>query len=467
MVTNVTALGADVCKDRIVCWLLHEAPSSPRDYYRANKRRISKHDPLTFFGDSEGISNLIDLLKSQQNPALVLEPSGIHYAKLFAIICQKERIPILWVGHDKVKQLRKLESIKDKTDQLDAFLLALYALRYRNNKDAFVRFEPGAIARIREMSLQLKALNRIKSPSENRLKQQLAHEFPEVALREIKPSETDGLPPLYAWIAGIERADHTSGDTTYNNLRSRSIATQYDIEISQFSRHLAKNVCDCSLQEWEMLKELYELLQREEFQPYLEVFERFNFGIKTVAVVLGQVYPFENYSSLELFKSRLGLGMVENSSGVSEKSKRERSSKHTRTGLVLWVFSAICCKHRSKPKGPEFKKVCDFYDRRLKEFQDNPLQLEYREGQRYLDQQRNFIKSLRRKGADDMIINQMELSLQILEKRIDGLVAENKSLKGIVKGIRDRKGYKVLLQNQTAARAAQYLYWALKARLKS
>ena len=465
MSTIVTALGADVCKNRIVCWLLHECPDNPKRFYKDNRRKINKDDPLTFAADARGIHDLIQLLKSQENPALVLEPSGIHYAKLFATIAEREGVVIRWVAHEKVKQLRKLEGIKDKSDQLDAFLLALYALRYRTNYEAFVRFEPGTIARIREIGFELRALKRIKSPMQNRLQQHLAYEFPEVALRQSNPSKLDGLPPLYAWIAGEERHEKATGNDIYDRLRARSIAVEYGIQIADFSRFLATGVCNIYKQDWKMLEELSPLMSRDEFQPYLEVFDRFCFGIKTSAVVLGQIYPFQNFSSLEQFKSRLGFGVVQQSSGDSNKQRRERSAKHPRSALVSWVFAQIT-KVRPKFGGEEFSKVCTFYDRRMTEYRENPLQLEYRDGQSYIRKQRNLIESMRRKGYNDIVISQLEIQTDLFEQKMNMLIADNQSLKDMLRGVRSRKDYKILVQNQTAARATQYLYWALKAKLK-
>jgi hypothetical protein len=465
MVTNVTALGADVCKNRIVCWLLHDCPDDPRQFYKDNRRKINKDDSLTFAADARGIHDLIQLLKSQDNPALVLEPSGIHYAKLFAVIAEREGIMIRWVAHDKVKQLRKLEGIKDKNDQVDAFLLALYALRYRRKLDAFVRFEPGKIARIREIGFQLKALKRIKQPIQSRLKQHLAFEFPEVALKTSNPSKIDGLPPLYAWIAGIERGEGAKGNNLYDRVRERSIAVEYGIQIADFSKFLATGVCDIYRQDYKMLEELSGLLFSDEFVPYLEVFDRFAFGVKTAAVVLGQIYPFENFSSLEQFKSRLGFGVVDDSSGDSNKRKRERTAKHPRTALVSWVFAQVV-KARPKVGGQEFAKVCAFYDRRMMEYCDNPLQLEYRDGQSYIQKQRRLIESMRRKNYNDIVISQLEMQTDLFEQKMNMLIADNQSLKDMLKGVRFGKDYKILVQNQTAARATQYLYWALKARFK-
>lgn len=468
MISNVTALGADVCKNKIVCWLLHEVPDDPRQFYKDNKRKFNKDDSLTFFADARGIHDLIRFLKQHENPALILEPSGIHYAKLFATIAEREGIIIRWVAHEKVKHLRKIEGIKDKDDRVDAYLLALYALRYRRKPDAFVRFEPGKIARIREIGFQLKSLNRIKSPMQNRLQQHLAYEFPEVALKRSDPSKVDGLPPLYAWLAGYERGEGAKGNARYENLRRKSIATEYDIEIANFSRFLASGVCDVHLQKQSLLEELSELLQHDEFQPYLEVFKRFCFGLNTIAVVLGQVYPFENFSSLEQFKSRLGFGMVERSSGDSNKQKREKAGRHPRTAMVSWVFSQIV-KVASRPKygGDEFQKVCDFYDRRMKEFKDDPLRLEYQDARNYVQRQRNLVESMRRKKYNEIVIGQLEMQTDLFEQKMEMLISDNKSLKNMLKGIRTRKDYKILVQNQTAARVVKYLYYALKSELKT
>ncbi len=59
---------------------------------------------------------------------------------------------------------------------------------------------PEPIAEIRSLYDQINSLLRIQSPLINRIRQQLAEEFPEGANKQQIPSERDGLQPLFAWL---------------------------------------------------------------------------------------------------------------------------------------------------------------------------------------------------------------------------------------------------------------------------
>ena len=188
-------LGADVCKDRVVCWLLDEWPRHLKDYWRIESKKRSKNpleDELTFYMNSGGIHNLLAL----QPDAIALEPTGVHYSRLVADICQKKGIPILWIGHCEAVHYRKQNKLPDKNDLADALALAAYAHMYWDKPEFFLWFDPGSCTRIRELYLQGKSLTRIQSPIINRIRQQLAYEFPEAALKRSEPSERDGLSPL-------------------------------------------------------------------------------------------------------------------------------------------------------------------------------------------------------------------------------------------------------------------------------
>jgi transposase len=186
-------IGLDVCKDSVVAWELSEIPRSLKAHFKENKRPV-RNDPLKFYANAEGIRGLLAL----EPAAVIMEPTGVHYSWVFAHICEKENIPVLWVGHTEVRHYRRQNKLPDKNDQADALALAAYALSHWGDDEFFISFSPGAAVKLREFYLQLKSLARIQSPIINRLRQQLAREFPEAALKEgCRQAAKDGQEVFY------------------------------------------------------------------------------------------------------------------------------------------------------------------------------------------------------------------------------------------------------------------------------
>ncbi|RCJ20696.1 hypothetical protein A6S26_25995 [Nostoc sp. ATCC 43529] len=127
------------------------------------------------------------------------------------------------------------------------------------------------------MWLQLQSINRIQSPPINRVRQQLAKEFPEAALSDSKPGD-DGMVPLWAWLAGRERNTRRKS-SYYDRLYAKSIAPKYGVPISDFTRTLAGLLCD--LRDWEnkIVASILELLAAPEFMAYRKVMTRFGIGV--------------------------------------------------------------------------------------------------------------------------------------------------------------------------------------------
>lgn len=125
----------------------------------------------------------------------------------------------------------------------------------------------------------------------------------------------------------------------------------------------AQRLCNLQIQENQLEAVLELLLQAPEYQLYLKVFAHFGFGLRTRALLLSQIYPIENYldainkpivefergnngklqkrhRSLRSFKLRLGLGLVEDSSGDFHQWTPGGSSL-CRKALWLWELTRI------------------------------------------------------------------------------------------------------------------------------
>jgi transposase len=374
-------IGADVSKDNLCIWVdsASNAPGKLKTYWEDVKDLLDeyreakcKYEMLRLYANIEGAAILRHLAQTYKVLYIGMEPTGTNYSAVWAKICQTEGIPIRWVGHIEVANFRRSNRLPNKNDAADAVAIYYYLLTYQDSEH-YLTLDVTAISRIRQIYLQLGSLARIQNPIVNRLRQQLAVEFPEAALHSIKAG-VQGFSPFAAWLAQVP-AERT---TRYEHLYQSSVAPQYEISISGFTRRLASQQVDIHLWESTLESELSELLANPEFKKYTAAFDNLNFGLRTRAIILAQVYPVEKFAkfnrisgsfnytkSLAAFKQRLGYGGEQNASG--DKNERKAfGSKLSPKALYLWVLTKISAKER-RPKimSAEFKQLCEYYDTRI------------------------------------------------------------------------------------------------------
>lgn len=457
-------LGLDVCKNSVVAWLLdtNSVPKNFREYFRKNKRPRD-NDPLTFKAEMSGIHGLLEL----KPDAIILEPTGIHYSWIWAHICSIEGIEVRWVGHAEVKHFRIENKLPDKNDQADAAALALYSFTHWHSEEFFLHFNAGNVARLRDAWLQLQSINRIQSAPINRVRQQLAKEFPEAALSNSRPAD-DGMVPLWAWLARRERGMKRKIDY-YDRLYAKSIAPKYGVDISDFSRTLANLICD--LRDWEnkITAEILELLNAPEFTPYRKVMTRFGIGDRQQALFISQIFPITKFESLGRFKRRLGMAKDEESSGDKEAYKTG-GSKLCRVQLYLWVLNRIAPEH-ARPKNDIGQKLGEFYDDRKNQFQNNP---ELWKQKALAKAQKKAMDELKRslkesllpmlpKEQQPQIEAVLNLTLQNMQLSLD------QSLAGKASSVKEReikRGFGNLIIAQTSAYGLRLLFKELKQAIK-
>ncbi|NES68445.1 MAG: transposase [Okeania sp. SIO2D1] len=202
-------IGGDVCKSSLVCWELVKQPGKLKQIFSNEKRKFSKSkpDPLTIQANKSSLADFEAYLLGDRELAkakvkadcLVLEPTGIHYAKVWAIVAEYVGVEVRWVGHQESVFTRRSERLPNKNDQADALALAAYAWKHWEQPEYFLDFQPDPIAEIRNLYYQMNSLIRVQSPLINRTRQQLAEEFPEAAIARLETSERDGLQPLFVW----------------------------------------------------------------------------------------------------------------------------------------------------------------------------------------------------------------------------------------------------------------------------
>jgi len=454
-------LGLDVCKNSVVAWELTSIPKNFRAYFREN-RRSRDDDPLTFKADADGVNKLLAL----KPDAVVLEPTGVHYSWIWAHVCQLEGIKVLWVGHQEAVHYRKQNKLPDKNDQADALALAAYALLHWEDEEFFLQFEPGKVARIRHLFLQLQSINKIQSPTINRLRQQLAREFPEVALFRSQIAE-DGSIPLWSWLAGRERKLKINRNY-YQKLHNKSIAKKYNVEISTFTRKLAEILCDLAGWEAEIQNEILELLDSPEFMPYRKVFTQFGIPIRSQALLISQIYPINKFQSLGQFKRRMGMAKDEFSSGDKETMNTGQGSKLCRVQLYLWVLDRIAVT-KARPQNYIGQKLGEFYDSRKSQFQDNPELWKKKAVARLQEKalaefKRSLAQNLLPMLSKDMA-PQFEATLNLTLQTMQMSLATSAMTEELTPGVKPqdvKKGFGNLIISQTAAYGCRLLFKELK-----
>jgi hypothetical protein len=344
----IRVLGLDVCKASVAVCLLEEIPEKPREWFRTNKRTIPY-----LKADKEGLQSLLNY----KADIAVLEPTGIHYSTLWAKKLAESGAIVLWVGHAQLKYHRSELKLPNKNDQADALAAASYGCKYLNEPDRFLNLDldsPGA--QIRQLALQMRHLNRVANPIVNRLRQQLAHEWPEKA--ESKSTKTeDYAAPLWRYIAGLPVAKGTK--TKYD----QELANSVGFGLSSFTIEHAARLAEIQEQQCRIGKTVCTMLNEPEFDRYNAVFDRFRMSRTVRAMLLSHLYPLQQFlladlrehieyvenvrgkrskrrRSLSAFKLALGCGLVEDSSGKSEKWVAG-GSKLCRISLWQWIRVTI------------------------------------------------------------------------------------------------------------------------------
>lgn len=355
-------VGLDVSNSFVFACPLTAAVDNPRQWFQKNRSTIERYD-----ADAEGVARLLAL----QPEYAVLEPTGIHYSKLWADQLAGQGCKLLWVGHSQLKSYRLTLRLPNKNDAADAFALANYAHQYLGQPGYFLNFNVHSLGyHIRQLGLQLQYLESLTTEIKNRLRQQLAHEFPEVC-----QINTNGA--LWRFLA--ERPIHKGTYSKYSKMLKASVGSG----ISSFTRFLATELCNIEDQISSIEDEMRTIYCHADFADYQRVFTSYGMGDRVASMLLAHIYPLENflgphgqeiveivrsqngkpskrYRSLNSFKLMLGAGLVEDSSGKSERWIAGGSSL-CRVALWQWLFTRIEVK-KNRPKTAQGQKLGQMLD---------------------------------------------------------------------------------------------------------
>jgi hypothetical protein len=366
-------LGLDVCRGSVVGCVHDELHEDCLDWFRQNKPSIK------IYGSRR---EDLDALLALKPDIAILEPTGVHYSRLWADHLIKAGVAVRWIGHAQLKYERLTLRMPNKNDSADACVMAFYGHKHLLQPEYFLRFDiHGVAATMRSLGLQLRHLNSQCTFLVNRLRQQLAHEWPEV--HRIKShAENDTTPPLWRFIAGQQVAKAT------NTRYSKSLGNTIGGGLSQFSIDHAIAITENENRQIRIAKMLFHLVYSDEFTAYNEVFDLFGFGLRVRAMVLSHIYPLESFlgvnnkpiveyvdsigvrqkskrnRSLAAFKLACGMGLIEDSSGEKEVF-RPGGSALVRIALWQWCFVVLeSYGGKRAPKNEIAQKLVTFLHQR-------------------------------------------------------------------------------------------------------
>jgi transposase len=364
---GLRVLGLDICKNSVVACLLTQKPAQPREAYHS----------LEFFklnADAAGIKRLLEL----KPDVALMEPTGINYQRLWGIQLAKVGVEVRLVSNNKLPSYRKTLDLPDKDDDADALALACYYFDYQHLPRRFLQVRDSVTIRIRELCLRLSHYNRVQSPIINRLRQDLAWQFPEVMNVNSGMGADDSLSPLlWGWIAGERNS------ARYDRLYDSSVGSGLIDE----TRFAAKMYCDLALQERKIEAELATLIKADmRFLPYRKVFARFGFGVRIQGIILSQIFPIQNFfgedNKPEIVKTRgrnsktkkittkrrsegrfmksLGVAPVRQWSGDEKRKTSQTGSDVCRKALWQWIFTRIE-PQRNRPLNATVDKLVAYF----------------------------------------------------------------------------------------------------------
>ncbi len=345
----IQIIGIDISKSSISCCLISEKINDPREFYY-------RYEFKKFSASALGLFDLLQMIEGDREETIaIMEPTGVNYSRLWGSQLARQGIEVRLVGHKELRSFREHHlGLPDKDDDADALALAIYGWDYKDTPRRFVQVRSHTIVEIRRLVLRLAHLNRVQSPIINRARQDLAWQFPEAALiRSLRYGEK--VPLLWGWLCSERQS------VKYDQMIEKSIGLGITDELR---RHAAR-ICDLQREEMELEFKLSKLVSEPQFLPYRKVFARFGFGRRVEALLLSQIYPFENYLasdgkpevrirtgrrsgkptkrhlSLHRFCKALGYAPTQESSGDLHKSKVSGGSDLCRRALWQWIFTRI------------------------------------------------------------------------------------------------------------------------------
>jgi hypothetical protein len=162
-------IGIDISKNVATCCMLESAPANLKEYSQSKEFVWWHIHPCA--EDMEAIAAL-------KPDLIVYEPTGGKYDEAFAHWFRARGFDCRKVAGRRLARYRSEKGL-GKNDHLDALSMASYGQEKHQEPSAWIPKQGQAIARIREQWLQRMSLVRQRASLVNRIRLQLAREFPE------------------------------------------------------------------------------------------------------------------------------------------------------------------------------------------------------------------------------------------------------------------------------------------------
>jgi hypothetical protein len=353
-------LGIDVSRNWAIVVLLCEFPSvSPLQYAKALTQPVKGYARLKGNFQLNEIAyklecntEAIEIIKSLEVDAIILEPTGYWYASFWVNCANHLGLKVYWISHQQVKINRShYWKTKNKDDYLDAFTIALTyfdksGLDDLGNPPILKNYDYDAIDLLRRTFHEREQLDKNKGTLVNQLRQRLCCEYPEIAQRDFDYIGVSGFNPTLGHIAKVK-----------TNPRIKPTA---GTGISEYSRLLANDIMTYQYRISVKEEELVEIQDLDDFKPYCQVFSQFGFGIVTQSLLLLHCYPIDRFLvkgkpyfrgdhdiSLRKFQAYLGLAYSYEISGDTsakqDKVKKSwKGSDLVRSHLFAHALVTIC-----------------------------------------------------------------------------------------------------------------------------
>lgn len=315
-------IGIEVAKASVLCCVLDHIPENPAKYaktYKAESFRPCRED-LTAL--------------ASKGDLFIMEPTGAYSRVWFEYLTNAGK-DVRKVSPKRISHTRRHYGIESKTDRYDAFFIALYGQLYHNKPAEFL-VEHAEI--LRELVLTHHSLSKASSQNASRIWRSLSYEWPEACTTKTGKKPFQSRPFLRADPPGMFR--FIAGQPVRGEAKRRAELRQtIGSGLSDLTRLYARHLCELERTQYEIEQQISALLECSEFAAYNAVFDSFDFGAMTRAVLLSRIFPVERflgddgrpviehvrtdngrskrYVSLGSFKLSLGMGTVFKQSGTS------------------------------------------------------------------------------------------------------------------------------------------------------
>lgn len=293
--TLMGVLGLDICKGMAVGCYLTERPKRLLDYLNSRDFR-----PLEFPATREGIEAMLKI----PFHTLVLEPTGMHYSRIFAYHSQKAGRRVCWVNHSTIASFREAHQLANKNDDPDALSLAAYWFdNLDDDGNPLIRsYVHPQLWELRQLWLNRQGVIKGRVRWENRLKLELEHNFPEVAEFDLNRRWSEPITGVITWLAGTaNQITKTRYDRMFfggfktGKKKHEETAPSIGIGINEQTKWLAQQIIDCEDRCFQIEQEIDRMLQDERFKPYFEVFNSLGLSPYLASILLTKIYPFERF----------------------------------------------------------------------------------------------------------------------------------------------------------------------------